>query len=190
MIAGLLLLCCVLNSEASDCDEASEQEKSSAWVEDGGFLILILGVSAMFWGLAVVCEEYFVPALNILCEELNVPDDVAGATFMAAGASSPELFTSFIALFINHSAIGVGTVVGSEIFNHMIICAGSVLYSTTGVLQLDKWIFTRDVASYFLSLVILIWALKGETRILNCSLQLVINLFFFRKFNRGFATYV
>ncbi|CAN0313206.1 unnamed protein product, partial [Ectocarpus fasciculatus] len=137
----------------------SEQEKSSAWVEDGGFLILILGVSAMFWGLAVVCEEYFVPALNILCEELNVPDDVAGATFMAAGASSPELFTSFIALFINHSAIGVGTVVGSEIFNHMIICAGSVLYSTTGVLQLDKWIFTRDVASYFLSLVILIWAL-------------------------------
>ena len=28
----------------------------------------------------LVCEEYFVPALNILCEELNVPDDVAGET--------------------------------------------------------------------------------------------------------------
>jgi Ca2+/Na+ antiporter len=39
----------------------------------------------MFWGLALVCEEYFVPALNILCEEANIPDDVAGATFMAAG---------------------------------------------------------------------------------------------------------
>jgi Ca2+/Na+ antiporter len=50
-----------------------------------GFLVLLVGVGAMFWGLAAVCEEYFVPALNILCEELNIPDDVAGATLMAAG---------------------------------------------------------------------------------------------------------
>jgi Ca2+/Na+ antiporter len=114
----------------------------------------------MFWGLAVVCEEYFVPSLNILCEELNIPDDVAGATFMAAGASSPEMFTSFIALFVNHSAIGVGTVVGSEIFNHMVICAGSVLYSETGVLQLEKYLFTRDVLAYVVALLALIWALK------------------------------
>lgn len=147
---------------SSDCDDASEQSEPHRWVQDGGFLLLFIGVSAMFWGLALVCEEYFVPALNVLCEELNVPDDVAGATFMAAGASSPELFTSFIALFINHSAIGVGTVVGSEIFNHMIICSGSVLFSSTGVLQLDKWTFTRDVMFYFLSLVVLIWALKGN----------------------------
>lgn len=116
----------------------------------------------MFWALAVVCEEFFVPSLNILCEELNIPDDVAGATFMAAGASSPEMFTSFIALFVNHSAIGVGTVVGSEIFNHMIICAGSVLYSETGILQLEKYLFTRDVMAYILSLITLIWALKSS----------------------------
>jgi hypothetical protein len=86
----------------------------------------------------------------------------AGATFMAAGASSPEMFTSFIALFVDHSTLGVGTVVGSEIFNHMIICAGSVMYSADGVLYLDKYIFSRDVCAYFLSLVILIWALKGN----------------------------
>lgn len=116
----------------------------------------------MFWGLAVVCEEYFVPSLNILCEEFNIPDDVAGATFMAAGASSPEMFTSFIALFINHSAIGVGTVVGSEIFNHMIICSGSVLYSETGILQLEKYLFTRDVIGYIVALIALIWSLKSS----------------------------
>lgn len=116
----------------------------------------------MFWGLAAVCEEYFVPALNILCEELNVPEDVAGATFMAAGASSPEMFTSFIALFVDHSTLGVGTVVGSEIFNHMMICAGSVMYSTNGVLYLDKYVFTRDAAAYFFSLIVLLWAIKGN----------------------------
>jgi len=69
-----------------------------------------------FWGLAVVCEEYFVPALNVLCIKLNLPDDVAGATFMAAGASSPELFSAIISLFITKSALGIGTIIGSEIF--------------------------------------------------------------------------
>jgi len=81
---------------------------------------------------------------------------------MAAGASSPELFTAFIALFVNHSAIGVGTVVGSEIFNHMIISAGSVMYARDGQLKLDKWIFTRDSAAYLASLVTLVYCLKGS----------------------------
>lgn len=131
-------------------------------MEDGGFLLLFLGVSAMFWGLAAVCEEYFVPALNILCEELNIPEDVAGATFMAAGASSPEMFTAFIALFVDHSTLGVGTVVGSEIFNHMMICAGSVYFSENGTLYLDKYVFSRDVVAYFFSLIVLLWAIKGN----------------------------
>jgi hypothetical protein len=30
----------------------------------------------------VVVEEYFVPALNLFCVDYNIPDDVAGATFM------------------------------------------------------------------------------------------------------------
>ena len=68
----------------------------------------------------VVVEEYFVPALNMMCVEYKIPDDVAGATFMAAGASSPEMFAAFISLFITHSALGVGTIIGSEMFNHMV----------------------------------------------------------------------
>ena len=45
----------------------------------------------------------------MLCEKLGIPDDVAGATFMAAGASSPELFASLIGV-LTHSAVGAGTV--------------------------------------------------------------------------------
>ena len=75
------------------------------------------------------------PALNIMCEKFNIPDDVAGATFMAAGASSPEMFAAFISLFITHSALGAGTIIGSEIFNHLCICAGAILYSKGGTLQ-------------------------------------------------------
>ena len=101
------------------------------------------------------------PALNIMCEEAKIPDDVAGATFMAAGASSPEMFTGFIGLLIYDSNIGVGTVVGSEIFNHMIITAGSVLFAEGGVLYLDARIVFRDLITYMLILLVLIWSLKG-----------------------------
>ena len=86
-------------------------------------------MAVVFWCLSVVCEERFVPALAVVCEVLRIPDDVAGATLMAAGASSPEVFSSLIALFVTHSALGVGTVVGSEIFNHLCICAGSVFFA-------------------------------------------------------------
>jgi Ca2+/Na+ antiporter len=63
-----------------------------------------------FWTQATVTEERFVPALNVIAYEYNIPSDIAGATLMAAGASSPELFSSLVALFITHSALGLGTV--------------------------------------------------------------------------------
>jgi Ca2+/Na+ antiporter len=44
---------------------------------------------------------------------------LAGATLMAAGASSPELFSAILSLFVTHSALGLGTIVGSEIFNQV-----------------------------------------------------------------------
>lgn len=166
--ALVLLLACVAvhfvvaDDDDSPCSKGAAVDPSPDWVNYGGFLFLIVLVIQMFWALALVCEEFFVPALNVLCEELKVPDDVAGATFMAAGASSPELFTSFIGLLIYNSNIGVGTVVGSEIFNHMIISAGSVLFAAKGTLYLDARIIMRDLITYAVCLLFLIWALKDS----------------------------
>uniref|UniRef100_A0A671NNN3 Sodium/potassium/calcium exchanger 3-like n=1 Tax=Sinocyclocheilus anshuiensis TaxID=1608454 RepID=A0A671NNN3_9TELE len=67
----------------------------------------------MFYALALVCDDYFVPSLEKICERLHLSEDVAGATFMAAGSSAPELFTSVIGVFITKGDLGVGTIVGS-----------------------------------------------------------------------------
>ena len=48
---------------------------------------------------------------------LGLSPDVAGATFMAAGSSAPELATSTIGLFVTKDDIGVSGVVGSAVFN-------------------------------------------------------------------------
>lgn len=114
----------------------------------------------MFAGLALVCEEYFVPSLNILCERLKLPDDVAGATFMAAGASSPELFASLIGV-LSGSAVGIGTVVGSELFN-MLVIVGAVCLCTSGGLLLDWRPLAREVSFFLGSLILLIFVLSDD----------------------------
>ena len=46
---------------------------------------------------------------------------MAGATFMAAGGSAPELFTSIIGVFIAETDVGFGTIVGSAVFNVLFV---------------------------------------------------------------------
>ena len=66
----------------------------------------------MFIALAIVCDEFFVPSLGVITERLDISDDVAGATFMAAGGSAPEFFTSVIGTFVAQNNVGIGTIVG------------------------------------------------------------------------------
>ena len=57
---------------------------------------------------------------------LSMSKDVAGATFMAAATSAPELFVNAIGTFITEGDIGVGTIVGSAVFNILAVpaCCG------------------------------------------------------------------
>ncbi|CAB1343617.1 unnamed protein product [Coregonus sp. 'balchen'] len=87
---------------------------------EGAVALHVLFAMYMFYALALVCDDYFVPSLEKICERLHLSEDVAGATFMAAGSSAPELFTSVIGVFITKGDVGVGTIVGSAVFN--ILC--------------------------------------------------------------------
>lgn len=78
------------------------------------------GVMYMFIALAIVCDEFFVPALEVISDKWDLSNDIAGATLMAAGGSAPELFTSLTGTFKN-SDIGFGTIVGSAVFNVMFV---------------------------------------------------------------------
>ena len=115
---------------------------------------------------------HFVPALDVITEKLNLPHDVAGATFMAAGGSAPELFTSVIGVFLTQSNVGIGTIVGSAVFNILFVlgaCAfvvGNIKDPKTGlptVLDLTAFPLTRDTIFYIISLVAVIVAFKTGT---------------------------
>ena len=118
--------------------------------------------SLSFYAQALVTEERFVPAVNVIATHWNMPSDIAGATIMAAAASSPELFASFLSLFVTHSSLGLGTIVGSEIFNQLVIVAGSIQYARNNRLKLDRAILVREVLFYGLSLVLFLLALRDR----------------------------
>ena len=48
---------------------------------NGGVILYVIGTIYTFMGLAVVCDEYFVPALEAIIEKYDIDDDIAGATY-------------------------------------------------------------------------------------------------------------
>ncbi len=121
----------------------------------GAVALHMFGMIYMFIALAIVCDEFFVPALTVITEKLTISDDVAGATFMAAGGSAPELFTSIIGVFISHSNVGIGTIVGSAVFNILFVIGMCAIFSKE-ILNLTWWPLFRDVSFYILGLILLI----------------------------------
>jgi len=113
----------------------------------------IFGVLYMFLALAIVCDEYFVPALDEMVERFNISPDVAGATLMAAGGSAPELFTSLIGTF-SDSEVGFGTIVGSAVFNVLFVIGCCAIFSKE-TLELTWWPLFRDVVCYSIALMTL-----------------------------------
>ena len=49
---------------------------------NGAVIFHISGMIYMFVALAIVCDEFFIPALDVITEKLEISEDVAGATFM------------------------------------------------------------------------------------------------------------
>ena len=160
--------------DGTDADETENEEMAfEVWY----FLKNLFVALYACYGLALCCEDFFVSSLEILIERAAMPADVAGATFMAAGSSSPELFVAAVAIFSppedemcqsgvacvhKDAGIGVGTVVGSTMFNTMCIIGGSAIIQPQGSTTLDWRIVARDGGSYCVSIVVLMWFLIDE----------------------------
>jgi len=127
----------------------------------------IIGVLYLFLAIAIICDELFVPALEVIAEKWELSDDVAGATLMAAGGSAPELATSFVGTF-KRSAVGFGTIVGSAVFNVLFVIGMCAIFTPPELapLKLTWWPLFRDCSYYSITLITLgaffRWGGKGE----------------------------
>lgn len=85
---------------------------------------------------------------------MGISPDVAGATFMATATCAPELFVSVIGTFLTESDLGVGTVVGSAVYNSLGVSACAGLAARKAI-TLEKWPLIRDSLVYLATIVAL-----------------------------------
>jgi K+-dependent Na+/Ca+ exchanger-like protein len=135
--------------------------------------ILMMGLAVFL--LAIITDEYFIVSLDQISRRFNIPGNVAGASLMAMGSSAPELFIAIMALLIAggaHGDVGIGTIVGSAIFNILVITGASAVVRPAAI----PWrVIVRDVVMYTISLALLIAAFSdGQITLWEAALFLLV----------------
>jgi K+-dependent Na+/Ca+ exchanger-like protein len=120
------------------------------------FLLSTLGLVISLYLLYFFSEYYFIPILDTIGKRLWMSSDIAGATLMAAGSSAPELAVVIVSIAKSghHEAIGVGTIVGSALFNLFIIVGAVMILAKNAKFQWQPLI--RDLLFYALSVILLV----------------------------------
>lgn len=76
----------------------------------------IIGLTAIIWG-----GDLVVNSASVIAQQLGMSENLVGLTVVAIGTSLPELVTSLVATKKGEVDIAIGNVVGSNIFNMLLI---------------------------------------------------------------------
>lgn len=135
-----------------------------------------------FYALARLVDAFFVETLEIISKKLKLSSDIAGATFMAVGSSAPELFVSILALFKagEGQSLGAGTIVGSAIFNILVIIGASALFKRA-ILTWQPVI--RDLIFYVFCILLLLYTfIDGEITFVDSLMYLGVYVLYLASF--------
>ncbi len=97
--------------------------------------------------------DYFVRGLGVLSKRFKIPGSIVGATIAAMGSSAPEFGTSAFSVAFEAPTIGLGTIIGSAIFNITLLVAISVWIRECSV---SRDVLHRDGLFYLLAVLITI----------------------------------
>ena len=115
LLAGFALFMYYTLSQAKVGETASVSEVKSVKPWLSAFFVL-LGLA-----LLVIGSNIFVDSASRVAYSLGISEGVVGLTIVAGGTSLPELATSVVAARKGQSAIAIGNVIGSNVFNIMLI---------------------------------------------------------------------
>ena len=102
-------------------DTAHEEEDSKErklWLE---LVLLVVGAAVIAVGADLLVDNG-----TIIAQKLGVPETVIALTFVALGTSLPELVTTITSLRKGHASLGIGNVIGANIFNLVLVSGISV----------------------------------------------------------------
>jgi cation:H+ antiporter len=94
--------------------ETNEKGKNNIYLKSVG--LIGIGIALLYVGAILTVDNAV-----ILAQEFGLSEKIIGLTIIAIGTSLPELITSIIAIRKGHADIGIGTIIGSNIYNILMI---------------------------------------------------------------------
>ncbi len=94
--------------------EKTEKGKNNIYLKSVG--LIGIGIALLYVGAILTVDNAI-----ILAKEFGLSEKIIGLTVIAIGTSLPELITSIIAIRKGHADIGIGTIIGSNIYNILMI---------------------------------------------------------------------
>lgn len=146
-----------------DPDLETVSSKGNVVLKSIGFIGI--GIVLLYFGAFLTVDNAV-----ILAKEFGLSEKIIGLTVIAIGTSLPELITSIIAIRKGHSEIGIGNIIGSNIYNIlMIMGVGAALGGV--VIASDVYVDYAIMILFSLSILI---ALK--TKLINRTMGICLTM--------------
>lgn len=141
--------------------ETTEPTKNNVYLKSFG--LIGIGIVFLYVGAILTVDNAV-----ILAQEFGLSEKIIGLTVIAIGTSLPELITSLIAIKKGHGDIGIGNIIGSNIYNILMIMG---VGATLGGVMIAPDVFIDYAIMIIFSLSLLI-ALKTKVinRIMGCCI--------------------
>ena len=123
VLLGLFLLYMILNvrhgfKNPDEIEVDEEAKPRAAWLT---WVLLIVGAAIIAVGANLLVKHG-----TAIAEKAGVPETVIALTFVALGTSLPELITTITSLRRGHAFLGIGNVIGANVFNLVLVSGVSV----------------------------------------------------------------
>ena len=139
------LLHCFRRNKGSAVEQADGKQRKLG--------VAILLVAAGLAGL-VFGGSLFVDSATDLARQLGVSDKFIAVTVLAGGTSLPELATSLVAALKGRDQLALGNILGSNVFNILLILGGSALITPLSFASVNA----GDTLALMVSMVLLLVA--------------------------------
>lgn len=111
----------------------------------------------------LIVHKWFEPSISRTVDLFQMKEDVAGATLMAIGTSLPELLSGLVGVFVPGAGdTGLGTVLGSLVFNMLVITGLCIIVVPEDILCLSRVATMRDVTCQVVVIGVLCWAFSDQ----------------------------
>ncbi|MDR0185749.1 calcium/sodium antiporter [Prevotella brunnea] len=141
-------------------------------------LIILVGIVLVLWGADRLTDG----AVGI-AERMHIPEIVVGLTIVAVGTSMPEFCVSLVSAIKDTPDLAVGNVVGSNIFNALLIVGVAALSAPMTIL---KTTVGKDIPfALVASVILMMMCFDGEIGRWNAAVLFVLFLIFMFMTLRG-----